>query len=365
MLSFADRVSIVKLRGLAPVSVRPGPWKGTWELVVLHHLRAHALSRVTALIVIALTVLAGLAAAPPSAPAGSRVAAAGFRVALPATPKHLRPAIEPAGTPYVAQDSCHPAFEPGTRRLVRLLKRTYPDVYAQGAYACGTDGTVSEHYEGRAIDWMAAVKNRRQHAEARALIHWLLAPDAAGEAYAMARRLGVMYLIYDNRIWGPWGGWEPYDNCAKHQQAAYDNSCHRTHLHISLTWNGAMGRTSFWTNKVTPTDYGPCRAKGLAWARGYVRYNPKPCPRTAGPTVPKHASPAAKTVAGYSGLYLHHGSTGPAVAALQTVLHVSATGNYLGGTRAAVRGFQRAHRLPATGAMNRRTWQRLLGAVLI
>lgn len=334
---------------------------------MLHHLRVHARSRITAFVVIAvvaLTVLAGIAAAPTSASARTRGVVPALRVALPAMPKHLRPAIEPAGTPYVAQDSCHPAFEPGTRRLVRLLERTYPDVYAQGAYACGTDGSVSEHYEGRAIDWMAAVKDKRQHAEARALIRWLLAPGAGGDDYAMARRLGVMYLIYDNRIWGPWSGWESYNNCAKHKRAAYDNSCHRTHLHISLTWNGAMGRTSFWTNKITPTDYGPCRAQGLAWAGHYVRYNPKPCPHTSGPVVPKHATPAAKAVAGYSGLYLHGGSTGPAVAALQTVLHVSASGSYRGATKAAVRAFQRAHRLPATGAMNRRTWQRLLAAVL-
>jgi hypothetical protein len=309
--------------------------------------------------------LLGVLAAPGTASARTRASAPSPRVAVPATPKHLPAAIESPWTPYVAQDSCNPVFQRGTRKLVALLKRTYPDVYAGGAYACGTDGSVSEHYDGRASDWMASVKNKKQHAEALALLNWLLKPDAQGNDYAMARRLGVMYLIYDNRIWGSWDrAWAPYNNCAKHKQAAYDNSCHRTHVHISLTWNGAMGRTSFWTKKVTPTDYGPCRAKGRAWARKYVRYNPNPCPRTSGPSVPKGASPAAKAVASYSGLYLHRGSTGPAVSALQAVLHVSTSGNYLGQTRAAVRKFQRAHGLPSTGAMNRRTWQRLLATVL-
>lgn len=327
--------------------------------------RTRHLGRLAVVAGAALACLAAVVAGPSPAAAQPRGTTSSPHVAVPATPKHLTTAIEPAWTPYVAQDSCSPSFQPGTRKLIRLLKRTYPNVYSQGAYACGTDGTVSEHYEGRAIDWMASVKDKAQHAEALALINWLLAPDAQGDKYAMARRLGVMYLIYDNRIWGSWDGqWEPYDDCAKHKQATYDNACHRTHVHISLTWNGAMGHTSFWTNTVTPTDYGPCRAKGLAWAGKYAHYNPNPCPRTNGPVVPKGASPAAKAVASYSGLYLHRGSTGPAVSALQTVLRVSSSGNYLAQTRAAVRTFQRAHKLPATGAMNRRTWQRLLGAVL-
>jgi hypothetical protein len=265
----------------------------------------------------------------------------------------------------VAQDSCDPGFKPGTKKLIALLHHTYPDVYAGGSYACGTDGSVSEHYEGRAIDWMASIHDKTQHAEARALIKWLLATDADGNRFANARRLGVMYLIYDNRIWGTWDGqWEPYSNCADTPQAAYDNACHRTHVHISLTWNGAMGRTSYWTGQLTPTDYGPCRASGLNWASKYTGYNPTPCPNYPGVAAPKGASAAVKALTQYAGAYLHRGSQGPAVQAVQSVLHVSTSGNYLGATKSAVRGFQRAHQLSSTGAMNVRTWKKLIAVVV-
>jgi peptidoglycan hydrolase-like protein with peptidoglycan-binding domain len=295
---------------------------------------------------------------------GPTSANAAVRVAAPRTPVHLPSAIESQWTPYVPQDSCSPAFKRGTKKLIALLHRTYPDVYSGGDYACGTDGSVSEHYEGRAIDWMASVDNKRQHAEALKLIKWMLATDSDGNKFANARRLGVMYLIYDNRIWGTWDGrWDPYNGCAKTPQAAYDNSCHRTHLHISLTWNGAIGRTSFWTGKVKPTDYGPCRAKGLNWASKYTGYNPTPCPDYPGARVPKGASATVKALAQYSGAYLHKGSHGPAVSAVQSVLHVSASGTYASATKSAVRSFQRKHKLPVTGAMNTRTWQGLLASV--
>jgi len=327
----------------------------------VHRPPARTARRFVALLA-ASAALLGVIVGPTSAGAVTRPA---VRVGVPTVPAQLPSDIEPQWTPYVPQDSCDPAFKRGTKELIALLHRTYPDMYAGGSYACGTDGTVSEHYEGRAIDWMASVDNKTQHAEALALINWLLATDSAGNQFANARRLGVMYLIYDNRIWGPWGGgrWQPYNNCAKTPQAAYDNACHRTHVHISLTWNGAMGRTSFWTGKVTPTDYGPCRAKGLNWASKYTGYNPTPCPDYPGAQVPKGASPAVKTLAHYSGVYLHKGSQGPAVSAVQSVLHVSATGTYAGSTKSAVRGFQRTHKLPATGAMNTRTWQGLLASV--
>lgn len=309
----------------------------------------------------ACSALVGVLVGPTSAGAAVHPA---VRVGTPTIPNHLPSEIESQWTPYVAQDSCDPAFKRGTKELIALLHRTYPDVYAGGSYACGTDGTVSEHYEGRAIDWMASVDNNKQHAEALALINWLLGTDGDGNRFANARRLGVMYLIYDNRIWGTWDGkWDRYNNCAKTPQASYDNACHRTHVHISLTWNGAMGRTSFWTGKLTPTDFGPCRAKGLNWASKYTGYNPVPCANYPGARVPKGASPAVKTLAQYSGLYLHKGSHGPAVTAVQSVLHVSASGSYLGGTKSAVRSFQRKHKLPTTGAMNTRTWQGLLATV--
>lgn len=263
------------------------------------------------------------------------VASAG--AAVPRAPHRLPRAIEPLAS-YVPQSSCDPHLKRGTGELGRLLTRTYPGTTFASAYACGTDGSVSEHYEGRAIDWMVSIRNKRQHADARAFLAWLLKTDSQGNRYAMARRLGVMYVIYDNRMWGTWDQrWDPYDDCAKHPSRAYDNSCHRTHIHISLSWDGATGRTTFWTGHVAATDYGPCRPRDLNWAAPRRAINRTPCPRYAAVRAPKGSSATKKALVRYSGAALYAGMSGPAVDAVQAALRVSQSGTLDAATRAAVR----------------------------
>jgi peptidoglycan hydrolase-like protein with peptidoglycan-binding domain len=282
---------------------------------------------------------------------------------VPRVPAGLTTAIEPLAD-YVPQTSCDPTVKPGTLELAQLLTSTYAGTTFGSAYACGTDGSVSEHYEGRAIDWMVSIRNKSQHADALAVINWLLATDARGNRFAMARRLGVMYLIYDNLMWGAWDGtWQAYDNCAKTPQPSDDNACHRNHMHISLSWNGAMGTTSFWTNKVVSTDWGPCRARDLNWAPRRTARNAVPCGQYPTVEPAPHATSVKRALVTWSGAYAHWGATGPVVTAVQRALHVSATGTYAGTTRAAVKSFQAHHALPETGAMNQTTWRALLTAV--
>jgi hypothetical protein len=285
---------------------------------------------------------------------------------VPATPAGLPSAIEPF-TPYVEQVACDPTARPGTVRLARLLADTYRSYHAtswNSTYACGTDGNRSEHYDGRAIDWMVDIHNAAQHAAANATLGWLLATDKAGNRAAMARRLGVMYLIYDNRMWGAWDGrWQDYNGCAKRTSRADDNACHRTHVHISLSWNGAMGRSSYWTKRVAPTDYGPCRPRDLNWAYRYTRVNLLGCAEFPLVKAARTASATKKGLITYSGAPVRRGWTGPAVTAVQRGLHVSATGTYDAATVSAVRTFQGRRHLTATGAMNTPTWRALLAAV--
>ena len=284
----------------------------------------------------------------------------------PRVPRGLPALIEPLGG-YVGQVACQPVARRGTVKLARLLASTYRNYGAtawSSTYPCGTDGTRSEHYDGRAIDWMVNVRNKKQHAAAKAAIAWLLATDRAGHRFAMARRLGVMYLIYDNRMWGAWDGrWEEYNNCSHLPARAYDNSCHRTHMHISLTWNGAMGRTSYWTGHVAPTDYGPCRWSDLNWAHVYNGRNLTPCPSYPIVHAKKTASATKKALVIYSGAGVRRGWSGPAVSAVQRALHVPVTGAYDDATVTAVKRFQRHHPwLLVTGAMTQRTWRALLAA---
>ena len=113
----------------------------------------------------------------------------------------------------------------------------------------------SEHAEGRALDWMLNASNANDLATAKTFLHWLLAKDAQGNRYAMARRLGVMYIIWNKRMWrayDPSRGWAPYTGSVPHTD----------HIHISLSLDGASGRTSFWTDH---TLAGPCVNRRLQW----------------------------------------------------------------------------------------------------
>ena len=284
--------------------------------------------------------------------------------AVPRTPSGLPRAIEPLA-PYEAQVSCDPRTRPGTAALARLLTATYRGTSYNTTYACGTDGTVSEHYDGRAIDWMVSVRNATQYADAKAAISWLLGTDRAGNRFAMARRLGVQYLIYNNRMWGAWDGrWEDYNGCSHLPQRGNDNACHRTHMHISLDWDGAMGRTTFWAKRVYATDWGPCRRTGLNWAPLYQRANFVGCPGLPSYSPARGASATKVALVRYSGVAMRWGYTGPAVTAVQQALHVRATGRYDGPTNLAIKHFQAAHAgCPVTGAMNVHTWWALLRAV--
>jgi peptidoglycan hydrolase-like protein with peptidoglycan-binding domain len=298
-----------------------------------------------------------------SATAASAVAAP----PTPPAPRGLPALIEPLAN-YVEQVACDPQIRPGTAKLARLLARTYSTYNAtawSSTYSCGTDGSRSEHYDGRAIDWMVDVHNTKQHAAAKAAIAWLLATDKAGNKFAMARRLGVMYLIYDNQMWGAWDGrWEQYNNCSHLPARANDNWCHRTHMHISLSWAGAMGRTSYWTGRVAATDYGPCRPRDLNWAFRYAGFNAVPCSAFAAVRAAARASATKRTLVTYSGAGVHRGSSGPIVTAVQSALHLRQSGSYDAATAAGVEAFQRKHAgCPVTGVMNPATWRALLAAV--
>lgn len=269
-------------------------------------------------------------------------------------------------SPYLGQVSCDPAPKAGAAALGRLLVATYPRTSYGIARECGADDIPSEHYEGRAVDWMTSVRDPRGAARAEAFLGWLLAADGAGHAFANARRLGVMYLIWNDRIWGSYAadaGWRPYSTCADHPEPGWDTRCHRDHVHISLSWAGAAGRTSFWTRAVAAVDYGPCRPPDLNWAPPYRHPNAGPCPAHQPVTAPDGAPPIAAAVAAYSGATVGPGSTGPVVTTVQRALGVRTTGHFGPLTSAAVAAFRSAHGLRHGSTMTGGAWRALLTAV--
>jgi hypothetical protein len=58
----------------------------------------------------------------------------------------------------------------------------------------------------------------------------------------MARRLGVMYIIWNGRIWGSYRaaeGWRSYGGANPHTD----------HVHFSFSRAGALKQTSYWTGR--------------------------------------------------------------------------------------------------------------------
>lgn len=142
---------------------------------------------------------------------------------------------------YEPQTACARDEQPGARALRDLVLEQYPATRDGGILrACGRGGR-SEHKDGRAWDWMVDADDAAQAAEADELLGWLLATDDDGNEHAMARRFGVMYLIWDRRIWSAARaeeGWRPYRGPHPHTD----------HVHISLSRAGGAMRTSYWTN---------------------------------------------------------------------------------------------------------------------
>lgn len=157
---------------------------------------------------------------------------------------------------YAAPRHCHPHPRPGTVRLGRWLVRQYGGGIVSEGRACRRkDGPTSEHQTGQALDWSADVTKRADRRRVKALMKRLFATDRHGNADALARRMGIMYLIWDDEIYSAWRGFDPvtYLNSAcKSRKKCSKTLRHRDHVHISLDKRGAQGLTSWFAGRLTP-----------------------------------------------------------------------------------------------------------------
>ncbi len=247
------------------------------------------------------------------------------------TPKPLPKEVDPRPA-YMPQVACQPGTPVGVARTRDLVMSTY-GVGGRGNTARGCSEGVSEHADGRAWDWMVDVGDARERKAAADFLAWLTKDDGRN-----ARRLGVMYVIYNERIWAVYrskDGWRR-------------SSGHRDHVHVSFSWNGARGTTSFWTGKVQPVDHGPCpRFAGQpAVLNGKAR------------TTPCYAAVPLVKRTSYATAML--GSRVSTVKVAQKALGVKQTGSFDSATREAVKAWQKKHDLPWTGALDQPTWASLV-----
>ena len=153
---------------------------------------------------------------------------------------------------YDRATHCSAKKRRGVVKLQRWLEANVRGVF-WSSYRCEMWGKreASLHAENRAIDWHLDARSAADRRVAAGLIGLLLATDSAGNAQALARRMGVEELIWDCGYWAAgMAELQAYRPCfgrrGKPRKRVDTTVAHRDHIHIGMTKAGAAGRTSFW-----------------------------------------------------------------------------------------------------------------------
>jgi peptidoglycan hydrolase-like protein with peptidoglycan-binding domain len=261
-------------------------------------------------------------------PAG--MAGAHAATSVPKPPSKSLPSALDVAPPYQGQQLCDPHAKPGVVAFAQLMVGTYKVGSAAPWYMeRNCNNGVTEHSDGRAWDWMLNVDKPQEKAIADAVTQWLSAPDAQGRPGAMARRFGIMYIIWNKKMWrayDPGRGWAVYTGSAPHTD----------HIHFSFSWDGAYGRTSWWTGKALATV----------------------SPGPAIPATPKPTTPPTAPSSVYS--ILLQGATGADVALAQKVIGATPDGVFGPKTAAALKTWQGKNGLKVTGQLDLATWAKMV-----
>lgn len=150
---------------------------------------------------------------------------------------------------YQPQTTCRKIARPGTAELAAWINAEFGGGTATASVRACDSGGVSEHKDGRAIDWSMDASRKRDRREVRRFLTELFAVDQDDHPHALARRTGVMYVIWNDRMYAS------YDEFAGREYRS--SSCpslkkcsatlrHRDHVHISLSRPGGRGETSWY-----------------------------------------------------------------------------------------------------------------------
>src|SRR3712207_2584067 len=153
-------------------------------------------------------------------------------------------------TEYDAARRCDKRVKPGVVAFTRWLQRNAPGQF-WGSYRCEKRGkeSASLHAENRAVDWHLDASHPRDRQNAGKLIAVLLAPDRAGNPFALARRMGLEEIIWDCSYWGAgMTQFRPYRLCYRKdgrlKKHVNVTAAHRDHIHFGMTKAGAKAKTS-------------------------------------------------------------------------------------------------------------------------
>lgn len=176
---------------------------------------------------------------------GSGTPPADAAVLINLNPKPFAGPFTPEIEPYAAYDGqtkCIKKAKPGVVAFERFVLRRYARTSYGITRACNPS-SISEHFEGRAIDWHMNAYDPGDRERVKKVFRWLFKTDWWGNTHARARRLGIMYIIWNKRMWRayrPYDGWQKYEG----------SSPHTDHVHFSFARAGGNAMTSYWTGKI-------------------------------------------------------------------------------------------------------------------
>lgn len=174
---------------------------------------------------------------------------ASLLVVGPGAPARAAPVEDYAS--YQAGTACRPKPKPGAVALGHWMVDTFGGGFGGIGRACSS--STSEHEEGRAVDWTLDAAEQADRERASRFLRRVLATDDAGNAHALARRMGIMYVIWNDRMWASYERFEPAaylsGSCSSRKRCS-KTLRHRDHLHVSLSRAGGRGDTSWYDGRL-------------------------------------------------------------------------------------------------------------------
>jgi hypothetical protein len=151
---------------------------------------------------------------------------------------------------YQPEDACRDRPRPGTKALATWINKSFGGGTAVASLR-RCDRSTSEHQDGRAIDWSMDATRKADRREVRRFLEALFVADEDGEEHALARRMGIMYLIWNDGMYSSYtsGGADHFGRRDYGCGCGSKTARHRDHVHISLGLRGGRGLTSWYTEK--------------------------------------------------------------------------------------------------------------------
>ena len=213
-----------------------------------------------------------------AAAASVLVATLGLTLLAPAA--HARPAIDDYAA-YEPQTKCSPTVKPAMEYLARWAVARFGGEYGGISRACG--GSKSEHKEGRAFDWTMDADEPSDQRRVQRFLKKVLRTDRQGNEHALARRMGIMYIIWDDQMYASYDRFaaKPYRHSACKSVARCSKTLrHRDHVHISLSRAGGAAETSWYARELKRV----LRARAEQAAREAKASPPSPPSPPSGPS---------------------------------------------------------------------------------